>query len=404
MALNAPLLWSNLDIDRSLEHLRLYIERSKGVPLEMELSLCNFATVEWSRGNKRFRDAVHCLKATNALSRVRAVKAMNPRAWMAETEWVLQVILSESLPMLASVEIGISGNARGPIQLNVGGYQKHEVQEASLRSVLSSDIRMFASEKLRTLRLARMVAMDIGAFTSALQAAPNLQSLALEDGANFSITGRQLPADLRAPLHHLQELTLSEIDSDTVSIMAQVIDPGYPTITSFRYFGRVYGTTPPPVTHFPLPVRFLERIRTLEVTDLRLRAGQWRVAFSGMPELQTFHSERSGLCPSDLACLRIPLVDGKSAKVVGRTACPVLEDITLNYQLFLDTGVIREIVESRHRAPHVKSIRSLALRAWDHQHVQQSDLLVIKELVGITNLWLLTSPKRCAYSEDSDEE
>ncbi|KAG8899709.1 hypothetical protein FRB99_006475 [Tulasnella sp. 403] len=392
--LQAPDLWADIEIMHTRGQRAMHLERSGDHPLLLEMFLPPMFTLK--AGQERIRSFVgQVLPYMNRVQKVDMVYT-----WK---EW-----MDTALPLLAcnctldTLGVGLQnvmGTRTPPPDVDAGSVL---CMPRSLRihGIYLWDSTSLFSERVTSFRLVDVPTLPIRRLQQALNAMVNVEDLCLE---NVSIIVPEdwevTRAETVISLQHLQNLEITQVrQSDVLMLLSALQSPRLSSFTLARSFsGRVLklvGSQNPQIVSLKVIANYKG-----------LGSDGWTDVLTSFPSLTYLRTLGPEL---DEDCLRsLVKPDGNDDSEAMMTyACPYLEELVLDNEMFLTSGVVKDIVVSRY-TPKTEGddgysgIRTVVLRGWDRDNVKDADVREIQQRVDELILEVFDAKSVVCLANDS---
>lgn len=377
-----PDLWTSISIQDSPSRAAIHIERSKGMPLHISISLPPL--VSPVEGEQRIAEFGVLLTAP-VLNRTRSFCAVT-----TESSWTAAAIglLHEStslLPIIETIDIGLS---------NPFGSEIVTPAFASLSNVIDLTVRYIKFDPLTLPPFPRLIKLtvdtcmtpDFASFLSILRDITSLESLRLH---NIHVQGLSPNGWTATLLPHLSHMEFVRVGADETDAVFEAIRPV--NLTSFEI-------STPWVTADDVEQGDVSAIlglylgRLAHVSQVRIERaiiGDWSYLFLNLSRLAQLHIKSCDLINSNLT----PLLPSPDVDL----RCPDLKEIILENTSSVTTAIILDIVATRFHAK--RPICSVILRGWQGHQIAMEDIRAIHSMVD-DFVWELVNPQPAINDQD----
>lgn len=367
VTISNPILWTNIHIMHGPKRTSLQLRCSQQMPLTVCASLQPNCTAE--RGEVLIRKFLRLLIPHTG--RIRHFESVN--CWPEWTEHAVAFLEGKPFDRLESLDVGLAEStlSQESVEREVDLMVLSGVRELTLRGTRmawppTANVIPFRFHQLTTFYMDGTVAGTLDDILGMLSAMPSLQHLSLRDPAVLpSIAMPQIPLPglktlivTRAENTFLRNLIRSLSTPNLESLSIHFISPR----AGFAE-GVIVLQGPLPGTVIRGAVEANPQLRRVDLTNCFMSVDDWTATTLGLSAVTHLRISTS-------------VLEDHFLQALAEGACPRLEHLTVDSELELTTGVIKDIVTS-----HVSSIREAILRGWDPDNVKEEHTLEIQEVV-----------------------
>ncbi|KAG9040692.1 hypothetical protein FS837_000289 [Tulasnella sp. UAMH 9824] len=390
--LSMPLVWASLDAADAVSNTKMRIQRSRNVPLTVNLWIPPHLTAE--EGKERVSRFIEILDPERHRLQTLIIKPFL-REWM---EHAFKSLKNRGFDLLETLHLGFTEGdpMRGPLMASV--------LPAKLRELNLTKTTIYSSGSFCT-QVVRLSLTDVTiplfGFRQAFSSMCALEFVRLDDTRVDRVERTSLDPIL---LPQLRYLVVKNSDAGLItSILAT------PSLLSFQLDNPI-GNPPSDPDHTATPIlpaiaKRISQLRRLHVVGYCMLEDAWAESFYSLPELEYLRIKGCHIEANDLAALR-GLEAGKGGAVNGhrlqRSACQLLEELVLENELSIDSGTVKDIVELRSMDPNTGvGIKWVTLRGCDADLIKDEDVQAMAQLTKGFACDLIDGKE--AWAENSDE-
>ncbi|KAG8960343.1 hypothetical protein FRC00_000596 [Tulasnella sp. 408] len=400
--LSMPLLWANLDAMDRVATTKIKLDRSRDVPLTVDLSVPPLLSEEETK--KKLSSITALLEPERRRIQKLFIEPFH-RDWMISATEFLD---DAEFPSLETLLLGFQED-NVPRDLE-GLTLQSSVRELHLRRTLLDGSIGTNLPPLTRLSLTE-VSMPVGVMQKALIALPGLQSLITYD-VSFPDVPFYRPKKFSLP--HLRYLSARR--SATQIIAPDLKTPSLSTL----YLDNLLfnGSSAPQDAEVALLVaiaRGNRQLRRLHAEDCFMKPEAWAEVFLSLPELEYLHLKGCRIEKRHLAALaglQSEIGRSNDSRETKSFACPRLQEIIFDNELALTSTAIMELVEVRYMVSEGKDLERISwitLRGCDSDLIAEEDIYtmagltrsVMCDLVDGNDVWGEGSED--SYIESGDE-
>lgn len=405
LALGTRSLWSTIDLHIGLQRATQQLSRSGSAPLT--ISCRAFSKDE-------ARDGLALLKAlpdgaAHCLTNLQFVCMYNSQDIFED---LLSLLSTKDLSQLECLDVGfcqtfINTGLRPDVNLTFQHTSGIGTSSSALKHLTLRDFCMKKHEitlftGLRSLSIVRME-MSRRALREIVEASKDLHSLRIEtlDYSSSHVTDApdilediHLPSLQNAEFIHIHKASRLRSIIHAPAIERLVYKPAETSSLWDLRRGQLQPEQQLPILPEPdMPLANLERIRTLVLVDCPMASGEsWATLFHSLPRLEDLSLSGCDLTGVKLGSLA-------SAGGLSSLPCATLAHLTIEDDFTLQSSAVLDVVKARIHcdAPHLSSIRTVALRRWPPYNIQAEDVAAIEALVAAVSIEAL-------YDEDDHSD
>ncbi|KAG9038026.1 hypothetical protein FS837_001324 [Tulasnella sp. UAMH 9824] len=391
LVLSMPLVWANVDAADPVTNTKIRIQRSRNVPLTVNLWIPLHLTNE--EGKERVLKFIEILEPERHRLRTLIIKPFL-REWM---EQAFKSLKKHGYDSLETLHLGF---AEGD---PMSGPLKTSILPAKLRELNLTKTPIYSSGSFCTqvVRLSLTdVTLPLFGFRQAFGTMCALERVRLNDIRVDRVERTSLDPILLPQLRYLV------IKNSNAGLITSILDT--PGLFSFQLDNPIGNPPSDPdntaTSILPAIAKRNSQLRRLHVVGYSMEEDAWAESLYNLSELEYLRIKGCHIEANHLAALR-GLDAGKGSTEDGhrlqRSACQLLEELVLENELSIDSGTVKDIVELRSMDPDTGvGIKWVTLRGCDADLIKDEDVEAMAQLTKGFACDLIDGKE--AWAENSD--
>ncbi|KAG9040693.1 hypothetical protein FS837_000290 [Tulasnella sp. UAMH 9824] len=373
--LSMPLLWANLDAMDRVATTKIKLDRSRDVPLTVDLSVPRLLTDEEAK--KKLSSIIALLEPERHRIQKLFIEPFH-RDWMISAAEFLD---DAEFPSLDTLHVGFQ-DENVVYDLQRLTFQS-SIRELQLRKTLLDGSIGTNLPPLTRLSLTE-VTIPIGVMQKALVALPGLRSLITHD-VNFPNIPFYRPRKI--PLPHLRDLSATY--SATQIIIPDLKTPTLSTLYLDNFwFNESSAPQDGEVASLVAIAKGNRQLRRLHAEDCYMTPEAWTEVFLSLSDLEYLHLMDCKIEKRHLGALAgLQSVSEKGRPNDNQQTrlfpCPRLQEIIFDNELALTPTAIRELVEARYLVSEGKNLKRIS---WVTFRGCDSDLITDEDMYAMARL------------------